>query len=433
MLVSTLSGLALLIPIEDLLIPPSVYLTDRSLCSEIYAPYMSGKRAFAVRYPLPTSSLGVTRLPRVLRESTGFLITDPLVKTEGIFRISPRAVEVEVLKEAYDRAQKFIVWREGTIFQVSPYRKEGVGEVWVDELEQTEGFGVYTAAGLIKQWYKDLRTPIFPQESYTAIEKLFGNREGPFEVQQLLEMLSREEATWSILPTTSRQILTLHLLPLLSRVAEFQDWNQMTPYNLALCFAPTMLCGPDPILDYKISTIIRRLLEAMIIHWKADLAPAFGMDDWTFQESLRIPEAIEDREDPLEEPQHAQSSAETQSSGILLQENDVVRGVEVESKPPLPPRPQPAPFEASPGEDVNPLRRKPAPPIQTPPRYSMIVGPNSNNVSSEEHRENHDHMEEVHNLPAYSMSSSHNSISPASTSPATTIPRKPLPKLDNHG
>ena len=432
MVVSTLSGLALLIPIEDLLIPPSVYLTDRSLCSEIYSPYTSGKRAFTVRHPLPTSSMGVTRLPRVLRESTGFLLTDPLVKTEGIFRINARAVEVEVLKEAYDRAQKFVVWREKTTFQVSPYRRESLGDVWVDELEQTEGFGVYTAAGLIKQWYRDLRTPIFPQESYTAIEKLYGNNDGPLGVQQLLEMLSKEEAAWSIMPITSRQILVSHLLPMLSRVTEFQDWNQMTPYNLALCFAPIMLCGPDPIKDYKISTIIRSLLEAMITHWKKDLAPAFGMDNWTFEESLRLPESIEHREDPLEEPQQAQLSADIQSSGILLQENDIDSEGEIESKPPLPPRPQQVMVETSASGEVKPVRRKPTPATQTPPRYSMIVGPEPDNDSSEERAEKHHHMEELHKLPAYSMKSTHKPVSPASASPAPTIPRKPLPKTNNH-
>lgn len=395
-LVSTLTGLAALMPIEDLLIPPSVYHTDRHLSNEIYAPYMSGKRAFAVKHALPISSLGSSRLPRVLREATSFLITDPLMKTGGIFRINARAVEVEVLKEAYDRAQKFIVWREGSICQVSPYRKEGFGDVWVEELDSTEGFGIHTAAGLIKQWYKELRTPIFPLESYTAIEKFYGNSEGSYDAQELLDILTPGVA-WSIMPMTSRRIMTKHLLPMLSRVAEFQDWNQMTPHNLALCFAPTMLCGPDPIQDYKISTIIRPLLEAMIVYWKVDLAPAFEMDDWTFEESLRLPEAVEDREDPLEEPQPFQSTEDTQTNGITLLENDADSEEESEDKPPLPPRPQPVISEAISPEDIQPLKRKPAPPLQIPPPYSVVVGSDLNSP-------------------------------PLVEVPASSIPRKPLPK-----
>lgn len=437
MLVSSLSALALLIPIEDLLIPPSAYLTDRSLCSEIYAPYMSGKRAFAVRQPLPISATSTPRLPRVLRESTSFLITDPLLKTEGIFRVNARAVEVEVLKEAYDRAQKFIVWREGTTFQASPHSKVGFGKFWIEELDQTEGFGVYTAASLVKQWYKDLRTPIFPQESYAALEKFYGNSAQQPSPPQLFDMLSQDAAAWSILSPGSRQILTMHLLPMLSRVSEYQDWNHMTPYNLALCFAPIMLCGPDPVHDYKISGIIRRLLEAMIIHWKAELAPSFDMDGLKFEESLRLPEAVEDREDPLEESPDARPSVDVQSSGILLIDNDEDSGEEIETKPPLPPRPLQISKEASLPGGSSSVRRRPAPVLQTPPHYSMLMGPTApkpedrylNNVPLEEEELDYDHdMDDAPDLPAYRASDSPQMLPPTSTPP--TIPRKPLPKPD---
>ena len=437
MLVSSLSALALLIPIEDLLIPPSAYITDRSLCSEIYAPYMSGKRAFAVRQPLPISATSTPRLPRVLRESTSFLITDPLPKTEGIFRVNARAVEVEVLKEAYDRAQKFIVWREGTTFQASPHSKVGFGKFWIEELDQTEGFGVYTAASLVKQWYKDLRTPVFPQESYAALEKFYGNSAQQPSLPQLYEMLS-QDAAWSILSPGSRQILTMHLLPMLSRVSEYQDWNQMTPYNLALCFAPIMLCGPDPVLDYKISGIIRRILEAMIIHWKVDLAPSFDMDGFKFEESLRLPEAVEDREDPLEESRQTRPSMDVQSSGILLIDNDEDSGEEIETKPPLPPRPQQISKEASFLQESSTVKRRPAPALQTPPRYSMLMGSTTqnpedrylNNVPLEEEDLDYGHdMDDAPDLPAYHATNSHQTMSPPTSTPPT-IPRKPLPKAD---
>ena len=88
---------------------------------------MSGKRAFAVREALPVSSTGATRLPRVLRECTSFLVIDPVIKTEGIFRINARAMEVEVMKEAYNRAQQYIVFREANVSQVSPCWREGRG------------------------------------------------------------------------------------------------------------------------------------------------------------------------------------------------------------------------------------------------------------------------------------------------------------------
>ena len=403
--VSTLSGLALHIPIQDLLIPPSAFLTDRRKCPHIHAPYASGRRAFSVKQPLPTSAGGSPRLPRVLREATNFVITDPLIKDEGIFRISARAQTVEVLRESYDRGQKFVVWREGKAVLASSYRKEGTGDVWVEEVDQAEGFELHAAAALIKLWYKELREPIFPKSCYAVVEKFYGDSDIALEPHQLLEMLVLD-ADWSPISKTSKLILRMHLLPLLTRVAELQDWNHMTPDNLAVCFAPALLCGPDPIEDLKMSNIVRRILVAMIEHWEGDLAPILDTNFEKFEESLRMPESVDDREDTLEEVE-LKDCTETQTSGITLVDND--ESDEEMGLPPLPPRPQagtidncgpvgasPAhpidgshyngvcpsdlftshvvkPANASPSNRISPVRRKPAPALLPLPRYSTII------------------------------------------------------------
>ena len=467
--VSTLTGLALHIPIEDLLIPPSAYFTDRRLSKDIHVPYASGGRAFGVKEPLPISLNGAHRLPRVLREATNFVLMDPLIKTEGIFRLSARALSVDILTEAYDRGQKFIVWREGKVSLSHNHRREGVGEVWVDDVEQTEGYGLHTAAALIKQWYHELREPIFPQSCYAALERFYGNSyletEEPFQVSQLLDILGDNDK-WSPISEKSKKILTMHLLPLLSRVAEFQDWNQMTAYNLAVCFGPCLLRGPDPQEDVKIASIIRRILMALIIHWKDDLAPEFKMDVWKFEESLRMPEAIEDREDPPQDVKGPRSSLEAQMSGITLVDNDE-NDEEVEQKPPLPPRPGMSPVESS-SPDTGPVRRKPAPPIQSLPRYSVVVTerpvtlehmPFYNTVPTEDglvpKEESSEHMNlsstvpteftpehipfhntvptEVDSAPLHSFDQGsglpdYESVSPTTVSPKSGITRKPLTK-----
>lgn len=310
----------------------------------------------------------------MLREATSFVVIDSSIKTEGIFRISPRALLVDILAEAYDRGQKFIVWREGDVSLSHRHRREGAGDVWVYEEEQTEGYGVHTAAALIKQWYKDLREPIFPTSCYPALERFYGttysDTEDPVQVSQLLDILGDSDK-WSPINKTSKEILIMHLLPLLSRVTEFQDRNQMTAYNLAVCFAPCLLCGLDPQEDVKIASIIRRILMAMVMHWKNDLAPKFAMDFCKFEESLRMPGAIGDREDPLQEVQGPRSSLEAQMSGITLVDNDGSDD-ELEQRPPLPPRPVVSPVDSG-SPDTAPVRRKPAPSIQPLPRYSMVV------------------------------------------------------------
>lgn len=368
----------------------SAYFADRRKSRDIYAPYASGRRAFGVQNPLPTSADGTVRLPRVLRETTSFVIMDDNIKSEGIFRVSARAQTVEILKEAYDRGQKFIVWRENnTILASSTYRK-GIGHVWVEELNQTEGYELHVAAVLIKLWYKELRVPIFPPSSYQGLEKYYGSPEVSLEVPHLIAMLSMEDEWSPIGSKTSRQILKMHLLPLFSRVAAFQDRNQMTPENLAVCFAPSLLCGPDPIEDLKMSAIVRRLLVAMIVHWESDLAPFFSMSFESFEDSLRMPEAVDDREDPLEEAR-MKNLDESQSTGIALLDNEE-SDEEIEIQPALPPRPREATPIDNTSEDQNPsgtglsnganlidgdlstgispVRRKPSP-FQNPPSNGM--------------------------------------------------------------
>ena len=362
--VSTLSALALYIPIEDLLIPPSTYHYDRGLSSDIHVPYVSGKRAFGVKEPLPTSSTGHVRLPRVLREATSFVLLEENIKTEGIFRINPRTLTVDVLKEAYDRGQKFIVWRDGDSVLTFSHWKEGYGNVMVDEIEQMEGYPLFVAAGLIKQWYSQLREPIFAPSCYAQIERLFGDTNSEIQISQLVELLS-VPSEWSLVSQPSRLILTLHLLPLMSKISEYQDWNQMSPYNLAVCFAPSLLRGPDPLRDAKVAGIIRRVLEAAVHHWKTDLAGSCGIDGWDFAEALRVPEAVDEREDKLEEAGTEPNTLDAQSEGIVLIDNDGSDD-EGQDRPALPPRPVAA------YSDSIQVRRKPAPTLQNPPRYSTI-------------------------------------------------------------
>ena len=409
--VSSLSALALHLPIENLLIPSSAYFTDRKKLPDIYAPFASGKRAFGVTNPFPVSASGPPRLPRVLREATRFILTDPLIQTEGLFRVSARQQTVEVLREAYDRGQKFIIWREGSVLQTTSHHKEGSGDVSIStsDLEQADGYDVHIAAAIIKLWYKELKEPVFPQTSYQALGKYYGSPDTTFDFPTLRQMLD-PGVEYTVLSPISRQILTTHLLPLLSDVSLHSDLNKMTPSNLAVCFAPILLRGPDPLEDVKMTAIIRQILTAMIETWSEELAPALGLTNEKLEASLQLPSSIEDREDPLDEA-HPKSKTlgmeygamESQVSGIALldNDNDASSSSEVpieadddsdndtidEFRPPLPPRPithaatDPSPFSAplnsvrnvSGGGGGGSIMRKPAPVLQTPPRYSTII------------------------------------------------------------
>ena len=365
----------------------------------IFSPYASGRRAFGAKTALPTSASSTPRLPRVLREATNFVLTDPLMKTEGLFRVSARAQTVEVLKEAFERGQKFIVWRDGETLLAFPHYKEGSGIVAIDDLEPLDGYDVHTAAALIKMWYHDLREPILPMSGYQAMEKIYGGKP-EMSKDDLYHLLSPNEDDFSPFPPISRRIMTFHLLPMLSRIVAHSDRNRMTAANLATVFAPNLVCGSDQMADLKMIAILQKLLIVFIEEWKSVLAPLLGANDEDFEASLRLPELFADREDPLEEAR--KKGAEKgddisreitdQISGISMLDNEHESENEADDEdlidddgnpPPLPPRPT-----ASESTDdllnsggISPVRRKPAPAVVALPRYSMVVGDRATDFS----------------------------------------------------
>jgi Rho GTPase-activating protein 1 len=368
-------------PIEDLLIPPSTYLYDRRVSDDIYAPYASGRRAFGARQPFPTSKAGNTRLPRVLRETTNFLLLEENIGAEGLFRVPPHAKLKECLKEAYDRGQKYIVWKDnGATLELPVYPRAEHQDEIIAELDPRDAYSVYMAAGLIKSWYADLRQPIFPQGCYHDLKRLFGDPQDPPDLERLTDLFS-PSSEWSFLSTTSRIILTRHLLPLISAVSARQEQNKMTSENIAVCFAPTLLCGPDQLEDAKMSSIIRRILTEAADLWTESLRESCGVDKDAFEEELRLPSDAADWDDPVEgnKTRTTTQEDEIQITGIILQDNEK----HPEQPPPLPPRsnkPQPRSASGqSPSDSLT--KRKPAPPLQVPPRYSTVISDNPHDVS----------------------------------------------------
>ena len=396
--VNTLTGLAQYIPVEQLLIPPSVYVQDRRVKPEIYVPYATGRRTFGARHPLPKNiDTGETRLPRVLRETTAFMLMGENVNTEGLFRIPPNAVLSSVLKEAYDRGQRWIVWKERGATLVEP----GLDQRLLDYVRLEDAYPVHQAAALIKMWYRELREPIFPESIY---DELKGKYEGPnvqVSAEDLVDLLLPQSER-SPLSATSRAILTRHLLPLLSEVAAHETSNKMNSENLAIVFSMCMVCGSNQMEDAKLAnTIVKKILIAAIEMWP-QLREGMGIsrdDSW---KDLEPPKDSRDYEDPFDEPRPARS--------LRLSEDDAVEGREghrinledfetgvIERAPTLPPalppRPQQRPVSAGSSNEASDHaqhppaipKRKPAPhhAEAAPPRYSTVFDADGNSLQAE--------------------------------------------------
>lgn len=387
--INTLSQLALQQPIYRLLIPPAVYLHDRKLSSDIEVPYASGRRAFGARHPFPKNiSTGVTRLPRVLRETTSFILLPTNIATEGLFRIPPHSVLAGVLKEAYDRGQQYIVWKEKDATVVQP----GIDQGLVDEVRLEEAYGIHLAASLIKTWYRELREPIFPETSYEQLRQQYSSPDAKVTPEDIVDLIL-PASDKSPLSGNSREVLTRHLLPLMSEIAAHEAQNKMSAENLAICFSMCLVCGSDQLQDAKMSSIIRRILQAAIEMWP-QLRDGLGIEARALETGLQPPADPREYEDPMEDESHKERLSEDdavetrEAHRIML--NDYEEEQEAKGVPKLPPRPPPharsratsaaKQLPVLPVLDVtSPVKRKPAPnaidsapAALDPPRYSTV-------------------------------------------------------------
>jgi len=387
---SSLTSLSQSVPITDLIIPPSTYLTDRRISEDIHVEHASGRRAFGARNPFPKNGAGGTRFPRVLRETTSFLLMEQNIVSEGLFRVPPHAKLRDVLKEAYDRGQKYIIWKDNDVMLPLPnYPGAEHQDEILAEVDPKDAYSVFMAAALIKAWYAALRQPIFPTTSYADLRRLYGDPKDVLDMQRLTDLFS-PTSEWSLLPGLSREILVRHLLPLLDAVAARQEKNKMTAENLAVCFAPALLCGPDQIEDAKMSSIIRRVLTQAVDAWSNGLRDACGETVEGFYDELKLPKDDAHWDDPVEEDRKSwdgSSSLDEQTSGISLEDNEKVHETYAEPypeishddmPPPLPPRTR-VPSSKSSSDSA---KRKPTPQVSVaPPRYSTVISDAPEDVS----------------------------------------------------
>jgi Rho GTPase-activating protein 1 len=185
----------------------------------------------------------------------------------------------------------------------------------------------------------------------------FGNPQDDIELEDLIEMLSPTSSA-SCLSQTARLVLILHLFPLLSLVTSHQRTNKMTPDNLAICFSPALVCGSDQLADAKMTSIVRRILEAAVEHWPHGLRDACQTAPDSFAAALRPPPAAQDYEDPLQENYRDTSSHDSgeRSHRIHLQDDEEPKST----------------FPARSDSLASPVKRKPAPMGVVPPPHATF-------------------------------------------------------------
>uniref|UniRef100_A0A3Q3WXQ3 SLIT-ROBO Rho GTPase-activating protein 1 n=1 Tax=Mola mola TaxID=94237 RepID=A0A3Q3WXQ3_MOLML len=158
------------------------------------------------------------------------------LQQQGIFRVPGSQVEVNDIKNAFERGEDPLV-------------------------DDQADHDINSAAGVLKLYFRGLESPLFPKERFLdliSITKLDSGAERAHQLQQIIVTLQRPVI-----------IVMRYLFAFLNHLSQYSDENMMDPYNLAICFGPTLMPIPDDQDPVSCQAHVNEVIKTIIIHHEA--------------------------------------------------------------------------------------------------------------------------------------------------------------------
>uniref|UniRef100_A0A8C2YWA3 SLIT-ROBO Rho GTPase activating protein 3 n=1 Tax=Cyclopterus lumpus TaxID=8103 RepID=A0A8C2YWA3_CYCLU len=153
------------------------------------------------------------------------------LQQQGIFRVPGSQVEVNDIKNSFERGE----------------------DPLIDDQNEHD---INSVAGVLKLYFRGLENPIFPKERFLDfISTISESPERAHHIQQITVTLSR-----TII------IVMRYLFAFLNHLSQYSDENMMDPYNLAICFGPTLMPIPDEQDPVACQAHVNEVVKTIIIH-----------------------------------------------------------------------------------------------------------------------------------------------------------------------
>uniref|UniRef100_A0A8D2NPZ3 SLIT-ROBO Rho GTPase-activating protein 1 n=1 Tax=Zosterops lateralis melanops TaxID=1220523 RepID=A0A8D2NPZ3_ZOSLA len=164
-------------------------------------------------------------IPLVVESCIRFISRHGL-QHEGIFRVSGSQVEVNDIKNAFERGEDPLA-----------------GDQNDHDMD--------SIAGVLKLYFRGLEHPLFPKDIF----------------HDLIACVSKYMENWKeirlIFLTTL--IVMRYLFAFLNHLSQFSEENMMDPYNLAICFGPTLMSVPEGHDQVSCQAHVNELIKTIII------------------------------------------------------------------------------------------------------------------------------------------------------------------------
>ncbi|TRY93378.1 hypothetical protein DNTS_032870, partial [Danionella cerebrum] len=152
---------------------------------------------------------------------------------EGIFRVSGSQVEVNDIKNAFERGEDPLA-----------------GDQNDHDMD--------SIAGVLKLYFRGLENALFPKE-------VFHDLMSCVSMENLQERAVHIHKVLLPLPCSTLVIMR-YLFAFLNHLSHYSDDNMMDPYNLAICFGPTLMSVPEGHDQVSCQAHVNELIKTIIIH-----------------------------------------------------------------------------------------------------------------------------------------------------------------------
>ncbi|XP_051962125.1 rho GTPase-activating protein 4-like [Xyrauchen texanus] len=129
---------------------------------------------------------------------------------EGLFRVPGSQMVVNQLKDEFEKG---------------------------DDPLADGGCDMDSVAGVLKLYFRVLEKPLFPEDNYDQLMECGQTDDESKKVALLKSIISSFPAPLII--------VMRYLFAFLHHISQYSDENMMQPYNLAVCFGPSLVRGPD--------------------------------------------------------------------------------------------------------------------------------------------------------------------------------------------
>uniref|UniRef100_H3DCA3 Rho GTPase activating protein 4a n=1 Tax=Tetraodon nigroviridis TaxID=99883 RepID=H3DCA3_TETNG len=170
------------------------------------------------------------QIPVVVQSCVCFINLNGL-HHEGIFRVPGSQMEINTIRDAFERGE--------------------------DPLSE-RAYDLDSVAGVLKLYFRTLEKPLFPTESTSQL----------LEHAQIKDEAERAAQLKTVISSYPEPVVIVmrYLFAFLHHVSEYSDENMMQPYNLAVCFGPSLVSGAQNDDDVvSLQPLINALVKNIIV------------------------------------------------------------------------------------------------------------------------------------------------------------------------